>query len=206
MPPEGSWLTISEAADALGVSVSTLRAWASDGRVPHVTTNGGHRRFNRQVLRTWVAAGPMPTPAPERAPRFVGQPDAGEALAACAARSAELTEAFLAEAGTGIRPRGSADDRQRAAADWVRVIAEGLRTGNLSVARDRALAHGQALDRAGVGADAALAGMVAVERAVDCALSEPPSSLSPDVRDHVVAVMGWLTRCSMDAWARREAA
>ncbi|MBJ7456713.1 MAG: MerR family transcriptional regulator, partial [Thermoleophilia bacterium] len=33
--PEGPWLSVSAAARALGVSPSTLRLWASEGRVPN---------------------------------------------------------------------------------------------------------------------------------------------------------------------------
>ena len=38
-------LSVSAAARLLGVSSSSLRAWAAAGRVPHVRTPGGHRRF-----------------------------------------------------------------------------------------------------------------------------------------------------------------
>jgi excisionase family DNA binding protein len=38
-------LTIREAADALGVSVETLRRWADAGRLRVARTPGGHRRF-----------------------------------------------------------------------------------------------------------------------------------------------------------------
>lgn len=38
-------LTISQAADRLGVHVDTLRAWADKGLVPVVKTPTGYRRF-----------------------------------------------------------------------------------------------------------------------------------------------------------------
>jgi excisionase family DNA binding protein len=38
---DGPWLSVSGAARALGVSPSTLRLWASEGRIPHVRTAGG---------------------------------------------------------------------------------------------------------------------------------------------------------------------
>lgn len=38
-------LTPSEAAKILGVAPTTIRHWAQTGRLPFVTTPGGHRRF-----------------------------------------------------------------------------------------------------------------------------------------------------------------
>jgi diguanylate cyclase (GGDEF)-like protein/excisionase family DNA binding protein len=40
-----SWKTATEAAETLGVSVSTVRQWANEGRLPCYRTSGGHRRF-----------------------------------------------------------------------------------------------------------------------------------------------------------------
>jgi excisionase family DNA binding protein len=39
------WLTISEAAEVLGVHPTTLRRWADQGKVEFRLTAGGHRRF-----------------------------------------------------------------------------------------------------------------------------------------------------------------
>lgn len=38
-------LTIGQAAAALGVSVDTIRRWATEGKITAVRTLGGHRRF-----------------------------------------------------------------------------------------------------------------------------------------------------------------
>lgn len=43
-------LTITEAADILGVHQKTLRSWANKGLVPHVKTPTGHRRFDPEEL------------------------------------------------------------------------------------------------------------------------------------------------------------
>ena len=44
-------VTMREAADALGVSPSTVRRWAEDGRLPAHRTQGGHRRFLADDVR-----------------------------------------------------------------------------------------------------------------------------------------------------------
>ena len=39
------YLRAADAARILRVSTKTLGRWAKDGRIPHVVTLGGHRRF-----------------------------------------------------------------------------------------------------------------------------------------------------------------
>jgi excisionase family DNA binding protein len=41
------WLSLSKAAQQLGVHPSTVRAWADHGYLPSQRTQGGHRRFKR---------------------------------------------------------------------------------------------------------------------------------------------------------------
>jgi excisionase family DNA binding protein len=43
--PEDVYLSTSEAARILRVSAKTVSRWAKDGKIPHVVTLGGHRRF-----------------------------------------------------------------------------------------------------------------------------------------------------------------
>lgn len=38
-------LTVSEAAELLGVSTKTIRRWETEGRIKSIRTEGGHRRF-----------------------------------------------------------------------------------------------------------------------------------------------------------------
>lgn len=59
------WLSLSEAADLLGVHPSTLRTWADQQKLPSHRTPGGHRRFRRSDLEDWARSqrqGPMPGP------------------------------------------------------------------------------------------------------------------------------------------------
>lgn len=44
------WLSLSEAADTLGVHPSTVRSWADHGLLPSHRTPGGHRRFRKQDI------------------------------------------------------------------------------------------------------------------------------------------------------------
>jgi excisionase family DNA binding protein len=44
------YLRAAEAAALLHVSPKTISRWAKEGRVPHIVTLGGHRRFPRQEI------------------------------------------------------------------------------------------------------------------------------------------------------------
>jgi excisionase family DNA binding protein len=46
------WLSLSKAAQQLGVHPSTVRAWADHGYLPSQRTQGGHRRFRRSDVET----------------------------------------------------------------------------------------------------------------------------------------------------------
>jgi len=53
---EGSeWLTLGQAASYLGVAQSTVRKWSDGGRLPAFYTPGGHRRFRRADLDSFLA-------------------------------------------------------------------------------------------------------------------------------------------------------
>ncbi|MGH2703336.1 MAG: helix-turn-helix domain-containing protein [Actinomycetota bacterium] len=44
------YITTGEAAKILRVSPKTVARWAKDGRLPHILTLGGHRRFPRSAV------------------------------------------------------------------------------------------------------------------------------------------------------------
>lgn len=48
------WLSLNEAAKILGVHPSTLRRWSDEGHLPSVRTEGGHRRYDRTALTTFL--------------------------------------------------------------------------------------------------------------------------------------------------------
>ena len=47
---EDEWLSLSEAAEMLGMHPATVRLWADRNELPSRRTNGGHRRFRRSDL------------------------------------------------------------------------------------------------------------------------------------------------------------
>ncbi len=51
---ENEWLTLGQAAKYLGVAQSTIRKWSDLGRVPAFYTPGGHRRFKRADLDSFL--------------------------------------------------------------------------------------------------------------------------------------------------------
>jgi excisionase family DNA binding protein len=53
-PSEPDWLTLGQAAKYLGVAQSTIRKWSDEGRVPAFYTPGGHRRYRRGDLDTFL--------------------------------------------------------------------------------------------------------------------------------------------------------
>jgi len=54
MRDDSEWLTLGQAARFLGVAQSTIRKWSDQGRVPAFYTPGGHRRYRRTDLETFL--------------------------------------------------------------------------------------------------------------------------------------------------------
>jgi excisionase family DNA binding protein len=53
---EPDWLTLGQAAKFLGVAQSTIRKWSDLGRVPAFYTPGGHRRYRRADLESFISS------------------------------------------------------------------------------------------------------------------------------------------------------
>ena len=51
---DSDWLTLGQAARFLGVAQSTIRKWSDQGRVPAFYTPGGHRRYRRVDLESFL--------------------------------------------------------------------------------------------------------------------------------------------------------
>lgn len=50
---ENDWLSLSEAAELLGVHPGTVRNWSNQGVIPFHRTRGGHRRYRRAEIDLW---------------------------------------------------------------------------------------------------------------------------------------------------------
>lgn len=48
------WLSLSDAAEVLGVHPSTVRLWSDKGVLPVHKTQGGHRRYRRSEITLWA--------------------------------------------------------------------------------------------------------------------------------------------------------
>lgn len=48
------WLSLSDAAEILGVHPSTVRLWSDKGVLPVHKTQGGHRRYKHSELSLWA--------------------------------------------------------------------------------------------------------------------------------------------------------
>ena len=139
-------LTASEAAALLGVSVATVRGWADQGRLPSHRTVGGHRRFELDELREWLAERGAPAPEPRRLRR------APQDVPACPLLARELnarTEAVIERVLAGYDdnvptplPPPSAPAMRRMTIRLLRVLASGLETGRPAASTGRAAVAG----------------------------------------------------------------
>jgi excisionase family DNA binding protein len=51
---DGEYLRTADVARLLRVSPKTVSRWAKEGRLPFITTLGGHRRYPAQKIRELV--------------------------------------------------------------------------------------------------------------------------------------------------------
>lgn len=127
-------LSVSQAARLLGVSVSSLRAWAAVGDVPHVRTAGGHRRFRREDLEQFVSAngGTLPDGATPR--RLMGTRVPTHSLAAdriAALRDQVVDRAEEIDPAAARRSARARAIRRGRLEHLVDALAEGLASGDM---------------------------------------------------------------------------
>jgi len=98
---DSEWLTLGQAARFLGVAQSTIRKWSDAGKVPAFYTPGGHRRYRRSDLETFLdRSGPGGKP---KGGPLVLLVDDDEKLR-------ELVRVNLEFAGYKVREAGSAEE------------------------------------------------------------------------------------------------
>ena len=200
---EGGWLSVSAAARALGVSPSTLRLWASDGRVPHVRTAGGHRRFDPEALRQWLARQPARTTRPGRraSVQLATSPAVAEALRARADRIADIVETLVEGPAEVAYRRLPRTERRAVVRSWVDMLADAFQSGSLAEALERSETYGRGHGLAGSSAEITLGGSLALERAMDRALSEGTEPPPVEDRLEAIAAMSQMTVRVATAWA-----
>ena len=165
-------LSVSAAARMLGVSPSSLRAWAAAGRVPHVRTPGGHRRFQREELIRWLADhGGEPPAQPSRAPepvpsRIDPMPEIASALREHRDALLGVFEEELARTRAAGTIRASAARQARVSAT-IDALVDGVRRGDLAVCLREAEWEGFRHGAAGQNGDIPVTEALALRRAVD---------------------------------------
>jgi excisionase family DNA binding protein len=200
---DGPWLSVSGAARALGVSPSTLRLWASEGRIPHVRTAGGHRRFDPEALRQWLARQPARSTRSARrnAVQLPVAPMLAQALRDRAGDVADQVEGLVEGPAEAAYRRLPPAERRAVVRAWVDALADAFETGSLAEALERAETYGRGHGLAGSSAEVTLGGSLALERGIDRALAADPASTTDSQRREVVAAMSQLTVRVATAWA-----
>ncbi|HTI34045.1 MAG TPA: helix-turn-helix domain-containing protein [Miltoncostaea sp.] len=165
-------LTVSAAARLLGVSSSSLRAWAAAGRVPHVRTPGGHRRFELDELVRWLSERGGAPPAPQQRlqelvpTRVEAMPETARALA----DSGDEVLAAFEEELARTRPSGASRPsaaRQTRVLGALEALAAALDSGDLAGAYRDAEWEGFRHGASGQAGDAPVTEALALRRAVD---------------------------------------
>jgi putative two-component system response regulator len=127
-PAAPAVLTLQEAAAAIGVSASTMRRLADDGRIASARTTGGHRRFPLEAVRRYAGEnGNRP------ALRALSPPE--EALATLAERlsaeGADMTARAVRALYRGASPGWfGAAEAEPAVRDWRAALVRSCRAGN----------------------------------------------------------------------------
>ena len=201
-------MSVSQAARLLGVSVSSLRAWAAAGLVPHVRTPGGHRRFHHDQLATWMTqrGGHLPQSHDGRgaglvAGRIRALPDAARVLERCHGGIVDDALALLADGGRVSRRR--ADARRARMDEQLSALAASLDAGDLSTclhdAEWQAFRHGAA----GLPATQPVGEALALERALERALAAEglPAARQAVARDAVDRIV-WHAASGLASGAR----
>ena len=135
-PAVGATVTLGEAAEALGVSTSTVRRWADAGRIQVLRTSGGHRRFPVSELRrlnTEAVSATLPEVCPTQLPDEA-LPAVHELLGGAAGElTAAVARGLYGGPATGwfARPAGRAQ-----LGTWARALATACQSGSYEGALD----------------------------------------------------------------------
>ncbi len=180
-------LSVSAAARLLGVSSSSLRAWAAAGRVPHVRTPGGHRRFELDELVRWLAERGGAPPAPQHRlqelvpTRFEAMPETAAVLAEASGDVLAAFEEELSRARPSGAIRPSVARRSRVLG-VLEALTEALESGDLAACYRDAEWEGFRHGASGQPGDAPVTEALALRRAVDRVLAPGIAENAPGRR------------------------
>ncbi|HVF78910.1 MAG TPA: EAL domain-containing protein, partial [Solirubrobacteraceae bacterium] len=120
-------LSLGQAAQALGISATTTRRWADNGRLGATRTAGGHRRFAVSEVRRLLSSRGRPAIKPTDPPRRA-LPGLAQLAETHGSQLAELSWRSL----YGDLPTGffTEDEGVRAAERWLGAIASSAETAN----------------------------------------------------------------------------
>jgi putative two-component system response regulator len=121
-------LMLQEAAAAAGVSASTMRRWADEGRVHAVRTSGGHRRFPLDAVRGVAAQRGSPQAVRPTAPLAEPIAPLAERLKVQGAEAVTMAAASLYRGGTPGWFAG--DAAAEATGEWLPELVRGCETGH----------------------------------------------------------------------------
>lgn len=139
-------LSLGRAAEALGISTTTARRWADDGRLGVTRTAGGHRRFAVCDVRRLLAARGSPAIAPTEPPRRA-LPSLAQLAAGHGTQLAELSWRSLygdLRSGFFIDPGGAVATER-----WLGAIASAAETANYGMLHEATRAFMRAAEQAG---------------------------------------------------------
>jgi excisionase family DNA binding protein len=106
---EPEWLTLGQAAKYLGVAQSTIRKWSDSQKLPAFYTPGGHRRYRRSDLDTFLERSGPGGRGREGPVVLIVDDDAG--LRAFVRASLELEGYVVLEAGSADEGLAVLDER-----------------------------------------------------------------------------------------------
>ncbi len=148
-PPASSavvMLSLGQAAQALGISTTTARRWANDGRLGATRTTGGHRRFAPSEVRRLLAERGQSAIAPAQPPRRA-LPGLAQLIESHGAQLAEVSwRGLYGELRTGffVAAEGFA-----AAERWLGALAFAAETANYEMLHEATRALMRTAERSG---------------------------------------------------------
>ncbi len=145
-PAPVATLSLGQAAQVLGISTTTARRWADEGRLRATRTAGGHRRFATTEVRRLLATRGRPAIAPTAPPRRT-LPALAALVDSHGAQLAELAWRGLygdLRAGFFVEQEGAGAGER-----WLAALSSAAATGNYDMLHEATSALIRAAERGG---------------------------------------------------------